>query len=202
MLRGKNSFQLFSQQQRNCPLFSFLIANSEISHLFHPILDRSAAQADAVAAVAAAVAANNKFIAADEVHKLIITSRQRISPPRVPVQTITDDLQHNGARLTDAGLLARLFARTRGLMRLRHRLHAYGYPPPAARYNLDSEGAHGFLHARNPKTQPSSSFAQERILRSGTILSTRRKIEYLYASRKKSIKLLRSVYYMMLYSLL
>lgn len=112
--------------------------------------------------MAAAVAANNKFIAADEVHKLIITSRQRISPPRVPVQTITDDLQHNGARLTDAGLLARLFARTRGLMRLRHRLHAYGYPSPAARYNLDSEGAHGFLRARNPKTQPSSSFAQER----------------------------------------
>lgn len=94
--------------------------------------------------MAAAAAANNKFIAADEVHKLIITSRQRISPPRVPVQTITDDLQHNGARLTDAGLLARLFARTRGLMRLRHRLHAYGYPPAAATYNLDSEGAHGF----------------------------------------------------------
>jgi len=57
--------------------------------------------AAAAAAVMAAVA-NNKFIAADEVHKLIITSRQRVSPRRVPVQTITDDLQHNGARLTDA----------------------------------------------------------------------------------------------------
>lgn len=89
-----------------------LLADSKILHLSHPILDRSVAEADAVAAVAAAAAANNKFIAADEVHKLIITSRQRISPPRVPVQTITDDLQHNGARLTDTGLLARLFART------------------------------------------------------------------------------------------
>jgi len=53
--------------------------DSKISHLSYPILDRFAAQADAVAAVAAAAAANNKFIAADEVHKLIITSRQRIS---------------------------------------------------------------------------------------------------------------------------
>ena len=127
--------------------------DSKISHLSYPILDRFAAQADAVAAVAAAAAANNKFIAADEVHKLIITSRQRISLLWVPVQTITDDLQHNGARLTDAGLLAWLFARTRGLMRLRHRLHAYGYPPAVARYNLDSEGAHGFLRSRTLKMQ-------------------------------------------------
>jgi hypothetical protein len=58
--------------------------------------------AAAAAAAAMAAAANNKFIAADEVHKLIITSRQRVLPRRVPIQTITDDLQHNGARLTDA----------------------------------------------------------------------------------------------------
>jgi len=66
--------------------------------------------AAAAAAAAMAAAANNKFIAADEVHKLIITSRQRVSPRRVPVQTITDDLQHNGARLTDATV--RGYART------------------------------------------------------------------------------------------
>jgi len=69
---------LFSQQ-RNRSSFLLLVVDSKISHLSYPILDRFAAQADAVAAVAAAAAANNKFIAADEVHKLIITSRQRIS---------------------------------------------------------------------------------------------------------------------------
>lgn len=138
-------------------VFSSLASVADIkiqSHLSHPILDRSAAQADAVAAVAATAAANNKFIAADEVHKLIITSRQRISPPRVPVQTITDDLQHNGARLTDAEL-------TRATIRAYTRLDAFAASAtcvrlPACgrkRYSLDSEGAQGFSRARVPKTQ-------------------------------------------------
>jgi len=107
----------------------FLLADNKISHFSHPILDRYSQ------ATVAATAANNKFIATDKVHKLIITSRQRISPLRVSVQTITDDLQHNDACSTDTGLLARLFARTCGLMRLRHRLHAYGYSHATARYN-------------------------------------------------------------------
>jgi len=72
----------FATSERNrSPFFLLARGQSKISHPSHPILDRFAAQApDAVAAVAAAAAANNKFIAADEVHKLIITSRQRISP--------------------------------------------------------------------------------------------------------------------------
>lgn len=60
-------------------------------------------------------AANNKFIAVDEVHKLIITGRAThlaaAATAGVPVQTITDDLQHNSTRLTDADSLSRDYSR-------------------------------------------------------------------------------------------
>lgn len=76
--------------------------------------------------MAVTAAANNKFIAADEVHKLIITSRAThlaaaAAAAGVPVQTITDDLQHNGPRLTDTDLLSRDYSRVRAV-RLRPRL--------------------------------------------------------------------------------
>lgn len=56
--------------------FSFLSEKSQSLYIVYPILNRlTTKQANAVAVTIAVVAANNKFIAVDEVRKLIITRR-------------------------------------------------------------------------------------------------------------------------------
>lgn len=110
--------------------------------------------------MAATAAANNKFIAADEVHKLIITSRQRASR-RYEFQFRQSPMIYNimARVLTDADLLARLFARIHRRFRCvcgDAYVHTYAYPLAGLRYNGDSD-----FPRVSTRSRAMLSFAQE-----------------------------------------